>query len=88
MLIRRCVYGNFRRDEIQKLFPEEVTPELQRLLTLLLQKFQREWREDAHKDQVRPAATTLSGLQIRHLPLPALPRREQPVFFFSCFPIF
>ncbi|CAA7396247.1 unnamed protein product [Spirodela intermedia] len=52
MLIRRCVYGNVPRDEIQKLFPEEVTPEIQRLLTLLLQKFQREWREDAHKDQV------------------------------------
>lgn len=40
-----------KRDEIQKLFPDEVLPELQRLLTLLLQKFQREWREDALKDQ-------------------------------------
>ncbi|MQL80786.1 hypothetical protein Taro_013234 [Colocasia esculenta] len=52
MLIRRCVHGNTGRDEIQKLFPEEVSPELQKLLTLLLQKFQREWREDAHRDQV------------------------------------
>ncbi|XP_020087714.1 COMM domain-containing protein 9-like isoform X2 [Ananas comosus] len=52
MLIRRCVYGNIPRDEIQKLFPQEVLPELQRLLTLLLQKFQREWREDALKDQI------------------------------------
>lgn len=51
MLIRRCVYDNINRDEIQKLFPGEVLPELQRLLTLLLQKFQREWREDALKDQ-------------------------------------
>ncbi|KAF3436888.1 hypothetical protein FNV43_RR19641 [Rhamnella rubrinervis] len=51
MLIRRCVYENVNRDEIQKLFPNEVLPELQRLLTLLLQKFQREWREDAAKDQ-------------------------------------
>lgn len=51
MLIRRCVYENINRDEIQNLFPDEVLPELQRLLTLLLQKFQREWREDAMKDQ-------------------------------------
>ncbi|PQQ17380.1 uncharacterized protein Pyn_06712 [Prunus yedoensis var. nudiflora] len=47
----RCVYDNIGRDEIQKLFPSEVLPELQRLLTLLLQKFQREWRQDVLKDQ-------------------------------------
>lgn len=52
MLIRRCVYENVNKDEIQKLFPPEVSPELQRLLMLLLQKFQREWRNDALKDQV------------------------------------
>ena len=52
MLIRRCVYENISKDEIQKLFPPEVLPELQRLLTLLLQKFQREWCEDVLKDQV------------------------------------
>lgn len=52
VLIRRCVYDNVNKDEIQKLFPAEVLPELQRLLTLLLQKFQREWREDISKDQV------------------------------------
>ncbi|KAI9174349.1 hypothetical protein LWI28_015994 [Acer negundo] len=51
-LIRRCVYENISKDEIQKLFPTEVLPELQRLLTLLLQKFQREWREEVLKDQV------------------------------------
>lgn len=53
MLIRRCVYENISKDEIQKLFPAEVLPEIQRLLTLLLQKFHREWREDILKDQVR-----------------------------------
>ncbi|KAK4395615.1 hypothetical protein Sango_1715800 [Sesamum angolense] len=52
VLIRRSVYDNVNRDEIQKLFPAEVLPELQRLLTLLLQKFQKEWREDISKDQV------------------------------------
>lgn len=52
-LIRRCVYENIGKDEIQKLFPNEVLPEIQRLLTLLLQKFQREWREEEIRDQVR-----------------------------------
>lgn len=52
MLIRRCVYDNVAKDDIQKLFPQEVLPELQRLLTLLLQKFQLEWRNDVLKDKV------------------------------------
>ncbi|KAL4363383.1 hypothetical protein GQ457_04G015100 [Hibiscus cannabinus] len=52
MLIRKCVYENISKNDIQKLFPEEVLPELQRLLTLLLQKFQREWRDDIHMDKV------------------------------------
>ncbi|XP_068664232.1 uncharacterized protein [Aristolochia californica] len=52
ILIRRSVHENVNKEEIQKLFPPEVLPELQRLLTLLLQKFQREWREDVLKDQV------------------------------------
>ncbi|KAL5543904.1 hypothetical protein UlMin_007688 [Ulmus minor] len=51
MLIRRCVYENINGEEIQNLFPDEVLPELQRLLILLLQKFQREWREDVAKNQ-------------------------------------
>ena len=52
MLIRKCVCENANRDDIQKLIPAEVSPEIQRLLTLLLQKFHREWREDISKDQV------------------------------------
>ena len=52
MLMRRCVYENTSKDDIPKLFPSEVLPELQKLLTLLLQKFQREWQEEVLKDQV------------------------------------
>lgn len=52
MLIRRCVYENINKDEIQKLFPAEVSPEMQRLLTLLLQKFHSEWQEDIQKERV------------------------------------
>ncbi|XP_047314541.1 uncharacterized protein LOC124918424 [Impatiens glandulifera] len=52
MLIRKCVHKNISKDDIQKLFPSEVFPELQRLLTILLQKFQREWQEDIPKEKV------------------------------------
>lgn len=68
MLIRRCVYDNVKREEIQKLFPSEVLPELQRLLTLLLQKFQGEWRRDALKDQVRDSRC--STFVCKHIDLP------------------
>ncbi|KAK7282032.1 hypothetical protein RIF29_10513 [Crotalaria pallida] len=51
MLMRRCVYENTSKDDIPKLFPDEVLPELQKLLTLLLHKFHREWQEDVLKDQ-------------------------------------
>ncbi|XP_062191951.1 uncharacterized protein LOC133895555 isoform X2 [Phragmites australis] len=51
ILIWRCVNENVAKDDVPKLFPEEVPPELQKLLTLLLQKFQPEWQEDASKDQ-------------------------------------
>lgn len=51
MLIRRCVYENTCKDDYPKLFPDEVLPELQKLLTLLLQKFQQQWQEDVLKDQ-------------------------------------
>ncbi|PPD73398.1 hypothetical protein GOBAR_DD29681 [Gossypium barbadense] len=52
MLMRKCVCENISKDDIQKLFPSEVLPELERLLTLLLQKFQREWRADVHMDKL------------------------------------
>ncbi|XP_061371803.1 uncharacterized protein LOC133314348 [Gastrolobium bilobum] len=51
MLIRKCVYEDTCKDDIPKLFPSEVLPELQKLLTLLLHKFQPVWQEDVLKDQ-------------------------------------
>ncbi|XP_076932470.1 uncharacterized protein LOC143598023 [Bidens hawaiensis] len=61
MSIRKCVYENANKDEIQKLFPDEVLPEIQRLLTLLLQKFHREWREDLLKEQIQNNTRPNSG---------------------------
>ncbi|KAK7302237.1 hypothetical protein RJT34_13122 [Clitoria ternatea] len=51
MLMRRCVYENTSKEDIPKLFPSDVLPELQKLLTLLLHKFQQQWQEDVLKDQ-------------------------------------
>ncbi|GAU34527.1 hypothetical protein TSUD_394010 [Trifolium subterraneum] len=51
MLIRRCVYENTCKDDIPKLFSSEVLPELQKLLTLLLQKFWQKWQEEVLKDR-------------------------------------
>lgn len=51
MLMRRCVYENTSKEDIPKLFPTEVLPELQKLLTLLLHKFQGQWQQDVMKDQ-------------------------------------
>ncbi|KAK1433917.1 hypothetical protein QVD17_10835 [Tagetes erecta] len=61
MLIRKCVCENDNKDDIQKLFPAEVLPEIQRLLTLLLQKFHKEWREDILKDQIQNNTRPNSG---------------------------
>ncbi|KAJ4778928.1 COMM domain-containing protein 9 [Rhynchospora pubera] len=61
MLIRRCVYENTTKEEIQKLFPEDVSPELQKLLTLLLLKFQSEWKDDVLKDKHRVDKEALQG---------------------------
>ncbi|EPS67462.1 hypothetical protein M569_07314, partial [Genlisea aurea] len=52
VLIRTSVSENLDEDGISKLFPPEVLPELQRLITLLLRKHQKDWREDLSKDQV------------------------------------
>ncbi|KAG8087852.1 hypothetical protein GUJ93_ZPchr0010g7547 [Zizania palustris] len=63
VLIRRCVHENIGKDEVPKLFPDEVSLELQRLLTLLLQKFQSGWQEDAAKDK---ASMSRSGTAEHH----------------------
>ncbi|MED6212698.1 hypothetical protein PIB30_086069 [Stylosanthes scabra] len=61
MLIRRCVYENTSKDEIVKLFPNEVLPELQKLLTILLHKFQPLWQQDVLKDKnVVPRLKTMT----------------------------
>ncbi|RLN04816.1 hypothetical protein C2845_PM13G23540 [Panicum miliaceum] len=64
ILIRRCVSKDVSKDDIPKLFPDEVPPELQKLLTLLLQKFQPEWQEDASKDQASAPHTGIAECQL------------------------
>ncbi|OEL13806.1 hypothetical protein BAE44_0025176 [Dichanthelium oligosanthes] len=64
ILIRRCVNKKVSKDDIPNLFPDEVPPELQKLLTLLLQKFQPEWQEDASKDQASALNSSTAECQL------------------------
>ncbi|KAF8403494.1 hypothetical protein HHK36_011598 [Tetracentron sinense] len=50
-LIRKCVHENFTGDDILKLFPPNLSLDLQSILILLLQKYQSQWKEDASRDQ-------------------------------------
>ncbi|KZV46493.1 COMM domain-containing protein [Dorcoceras hygrometricum] len=72
VLIRSCVFENVNKDDIQKLFPAEVLPELQRLLTILLLKFQKEWREDISKDpetvpRLKAMTWNMANQNVQHL---------------------
>ncbi|XAR48344.1 hypothetical protein NMG60_11031140 [Bertholletia excelsa] len=50
-LIRKCVHGNLNGDDILKLFPPDLSLELQSILGLLLQKFQSQWKEEMSTEQ-------------------------------------
>lgn len=80
MLIRRCVHENTSEEEIHKLFPPEFHPELQSILVLLLQKLQREWREDMAKDQTEwPRTRVLYQVKVSPTVPPSSPAQISPV---------
>ncbi|MBA0716094.1 hypothetical protein Golax_014960, partial [Gossypium laxum] len=51
LLIRKSVHENFNGDELLKLFPPDLSLDLQSLLVLLLQKYQSQWKEELAKEQ-------------------------------------
>lgn len=51
-LIRKCVYENFTGDDLLKLFPPDLSIDLQSILLVLFQKYQSQWMEDASREQV------------------------------------
>ncbi|RVW62740.1 hypothetical protein CK203_060216 [Vitis vinifera] len=50
-LIRKSVHENFSGDDILKLFPPDLSLDLQSLLILLFQKYQNQWKEDLSRDE-------------------------------------
>ncbi|TYJ11075.1 hypothetical protein E1A91_A11G250500v1 [Gossypium mustelinum] len=51
LLIRKSVHENFNGDDLLKLFPPDLSLDLQSLLVLLLQKYQSQWKEELAKEQ-------------------------------------
>ncbi|KAH9771057.1 hypothetical protein KPL71_012571 [Citrus sinensis] len=50
-LIRKCVRENFTSDDLLKLFPPDLSLDLQSNLILLLQKHQKQWKEESSREQ-------------------------------------
>ncbi|KAH7571611.1 hypothetical protein JRO89_XS04G0100200 [Xanthoceras sorbifolium] len=59
-LIRKCVRENFTSDDILKLFPPDLSLDLQSILILLLQKYQNQWKEEMAREQHPVPRTSVS----------------------------
>ncbi|KAJ0053202.1 hypothetical protein Pint_02601 [Pistacia integerrima] len=51
-LIRKCVRENFTGDDLLKLFPPDLSLDLQSILLLLLEKYQNQWKEEISGETV------------------------------------
>ncbi|KAJ4828266.1 hypothetical protein Tsubulata_025177 [Turnera subulata] len=52
-LIRKTVHEGFTGDDLLKLFPPDLSLDLQSMLVLLLQKHQSQWKEELSKEEFR-----------------------------------
>ncbi|PSS01702.1 Protein FAR1-RELATED SEQUENCE like [Actinidia chinensis var. chinensis] len=50
-LMRKFVHQNFTSDDILKLFPPDLSLDLQSILILLFQKYQNQWKEEISREQ-------------------------------------
>ncbi|GLT49194.1 hypothetical protein SLA2020_227710 [Shorea laevis] len=50
-LIRKCVRENCTADDILKLFPPELSIDLQNILVQVFQKYQSQWKEEVSREQ-------------------------------------
>ncbi|XP_012070336.1 uncharacterized protein LOC105632545 isoform X2 [Jatropha curcas] len=63
-LIRKSVHENFTSDDLLKLFPPDLSLDLQSILILLLQKYQNQWKEELSKEQ-HPLPRTSISYQVK-----------------------
>ncbi|XP_002530963.3 uncharacterized protein LOC8268590 isoform X1 [Ricinus communis] len=83
-LIRKSAHENFTGDDLLKLFPPDLSLDLQSNLILLLQKYQNQWKEEISREQhqlprtsvsyqvktsMPPSLTALPSLEISNMPL-------------------
>ncbi|KAK0602681.1 hypothetical protein LWI29_035918 [Acer saccharum] len=59
-LIRKCVRDNFTSDDLLKLFPPDLSLDLQSNIILLLQKYQNQWKEEMSREQHPVPRTSVS----------------------------
>ncbi|KAG5556109.1 hypothetical protein RHGRI_006660 [Rhododendron griersonianum] len=59
-LMRKCVHENFTGDDILKLFPPDLSLDLQSNLILLFQKYQNQWKEEMSGEQHLLPRTSIS----------------------------
>ncbi|XP_068664080.1 uncharacterized protein [Aristolochia californica] len=90
-LIRKCTHENLVGDDIQKLFPIDLSLELQSILALLLQKYEHHWKEETLKDQPPWQRTrvsyqvkaskppTLAPFAASEMPAAMWPRQDDPI---------
>ncbi|KAJ9179839.1 hypothetical protein P3X46_008156 [Hevea brasiliensis] len=63
-LIRKSVHENFTGDDLLKLFPPDLSLDLQSFLVLLLQKYQNQWKEEMSREQ-HPLPRTSVSYQVK-----------------------
>ncbi|XP_008786750.2 uncharacterized protein LOC103704984 [Phoenix dactylifera] len=72
LIIRKCVHEKLTSEDIQNLFPIDLSAELQSILVMVLQKYQNQWMEEASRDQPLWQQTRVS-YQVRVNTPPVLP---------------
>ncbi|XP_034694616.1 uncharacterized protein LOC117920991 isoform X2 [Vitis riparia] len=79
-LIRKSVHENFSGDDILKLFPPDLSLDLQSLLILLFQKYQNQWKEDLSREEYPLPGAHVSYQVKANVPLSftPLPPSETP----------
>ncbi|KAH9706558.1 hypothetical protein KPL70_012257 [Citrus sinensis] len=67
-LIRKCVRENFTSDDLLKLFPPDLSLDLQSNLILLLQKHQKQWKEESSREQPLSGTSVLYHVKMSAAP--------------------
>ncbi|KAM7274071.1 hypothetical protein ACFE04_028735 [Oxalis oulophora] len=72
-LIRKCVHQNLTGSDLLKLFPPDLSLELQSMLVLLLQKYQSQWKEEVSREKKHASPRTSVSHQVKTGMPPSLP---------------